>query len=354
MIFLYKIPLFLLSLKIMQKILVFFLLFISFSLSAIEKRTTHSAIDIPETNQFIDYMVKKHQFNFDKLYSLFSHIQLPIKKVIIKNTGKVKIIKKVIAKKKLRSWQKYSKIFLTKQRIKNGVDFWRTYQKELQKAEKKFNIPSQIIIAILGIETNYGKQRGKHPVLKTLSNFAFNTTHRVGFYKKELEYFLLLMRKNKQDPLIPKGSHAGAMGYPQFISTSVHHYAVDFNADGKIDLINNPIDAIGSVANYFNRHYWQKGATIALKLKTKTISQKINDYKPIKPILKNSKIVKLKTKIKPKTKTALITLEQEKYADWLIFWNFYVLTRYNHDNRYAMATLQLSELIKKQYFKNKK
>ena len=338
----------------MQKRFIIFLLFVLFSLNAIGKQVTHSAIDIPETNQFIDYMVEKHKFNFDKLYGLFSNIQLPIKKVIKKSTGKVKIIKKVIAKRKPKSWQKYSQIFLTKQRINNGVDFWKKYQKELKKAEEKFNIPSQIIIAILGIETNYGKQKGKHPVLKTLSNFAFNTTHRVGFYKKELEYFLLLMRKNKQDPLIPKGSYAGAMGYPQFISTSVHHYAVDFDKNGKIDLISNPIDAIGSVANYFNRHYWQKGATIAFKLKTNTILQKINDYKPIKPILKNTKIAKLKTKIKPKTKTALITLEQEKYADWLIFWNFYVLTRYNHDNRYAMATLQLSKLIKKQYFKNKK
>ncbi len=283
----------------MQKILILFLFFVSFSLSAKNKQITHSAIDIPETNQFIDYMVKKHKFNFDKLYALFSRIQLPIKKIIKKSTGKVKIIKKVIAKRKPRSWQKYSKIFLTKQRINNGVDFWQKYQKELKKAEKDFNIPSEIIIAILGIETNYGKQKGKHPVLKTLSNFAFNTTHRVGFYKKELEYFLLLMRKNKQDPLIPKGSYAGAMGYPQFISTSVHHYAVDFDKNGKIDLISNPIDAIGSVANYFNEHFWEKGATIALKLKTNTILQKINDYKPIKPILKNTKIAKLKTKIKP-------------------------------------------------------
>jgi membrane-bound lytic murein transglycosylase B len=297
-------------------------------------------------------MVEKHNFNFDKLYALFSNIQLPIKKKPVIKKSVIKKPKVAIRtiRRPLRTWQKYSKIFLTKQRINKGVEFWQKYQKELTKAEKEFNIPAEIIIAILGIETNYGKQKGTHSVLKTLSNFAFNGMHRVDFYKKELEFFLLLMRQNKTDPLKPKGSYAGAMGYPQFISSSIHHYAVDFDLDSQIDLTSNPIDAIGSIANYFNKHYWEKGALIAVPVKKQKILQAIDDYKPIKPSLIASKTID-NFDISYKTKVAVINLNQEKYADWLTFWNFYVLTRYNHDNRYAMVTVKLSEAIKQQYIK---
>jgi membrane-bound lytic murein transglycosylase B len=326
----------------------YLILFCSFSLSALEKRTTINAIEIDKTNYFIDYMVEKHNFNFDKLYALFSNIQLPIKKETVVKKPKVVAIR--TTNRPLRTWDKYSKIFLTEQRIDEGVEFWKKYQKELTRAEKEFNIPAEIIIAILGIETNYGKQKGNHPVLKTLSNFAFNGTHRVDFYKKELEFFLLLMRQNKADPLKANGSYAGAMGYPQFISTSIHHYAVDFNSDNKIDLISNPIDAIGSIANYFNKHFWQKGALIAEPIKKQKALLKIDEYKPIKPTLNAAKRIEY-IKIAPKTKVALINLQQEKYADWLTYWNFYVLTRYNHDNRYAMVTFKLSEAIKQQYKK---
>jgi membrane-bound lytic murein transglycosylase B len=305
---------------------------------------TLAAVQFRITQQFIDKMVNTHQFNRKELNYLFSQIQFKINP-----NPNQKPLKKPL--RKPLSWQKYQGIFITNARIEAGVIFWKKYQKTLDLAAKKYQIPAEIIVAILGIETNYGRKKGTHLTFNTLSRKAFGKGARRGFYQKELEEFLLMSRENALSPLAIKGSYAGAMGYPQFISSSYRYYAVDFDQNGHIDLFSNPIDAIGSIANYFHQHYWVSGGEFAEKINL-TLSQKkyarINTNKP-KKIAKfwRKQGLKINKNIPNSRKIAFIKLADEN--NWLTFWNFYVLTRYNHDNKYAMTVFQLSKKLKQKF-----
>ncbi len=324
------------------------LLFLLFS-------TVLGAKTLPATNfklvqEFINEMVVAHQFNKSELLFVFSQIHL---KVATKS-----LIKKPKRKKTRRrqpmTWDKYKRLFITENRIKAGLKFWRTHQKTLDRAAKTYHIPSEIIVAILGIETHYGNKKGKHPTLKTLAQKAFSNHRRKKFYRNELRAFLLMTRENVISPLGIKGSHAGAMGYPQFISSSYRHYAVDFNLDGKIDLFSDPTDAIGSIANYFARHYWQKNGEFARPINLKKSQQKYAKQRTNKPRKSAQDWRKLglniDPNIDPKTKIAFISLPQNEADEtWLTFWNFYVLTRYNHNNKYAMAAYQLARQLRQRF-----
>jgi membrane-bound lytic murein transglycosylase B len=255
------------------------------------------------------------------------------------------------------AWDKYKGLFLTQTRIQNGVKFWNDNLDTLKRAETTYNVPIEIMVAILGIETSYGHNKGTHPTFETLVKRAFGNYRRRNFYKKELESFLLMSRENAIPVLAIKGSYAGAMGYPQFIASSYRHYAVDFNQDGKIDLFSDPIDAIGSIANYFDKHQWHDFGEIARPISLSSTHLKYAKRSTNKP-KKNTqywrnKGLSIDPDIPNKTKLAFIRLPQQKIDEtWLTFWNFYVLTRYNHDNRYAMAAYQLSEKIKQQFNQN--
>jgi membrane-bound lytic murein transglycosylase B len=166
-----------------------------------------------------------------------------------------------------------------------------------------------------------------------------------------------MSRENTIPPLTIKGSYAGAMGYPQFIASSYRHYAVDFNQDGKIDLFSDPIDAIGSIANYFDKHQWHDFGEIARPITLSNTHLKHATRSTSKPKQNaqywRNKGLNIDSNIHNKTKLAFIRLPQQKIDDtWLTFWNFYVLTRYNHDNRYAMAAYQLSTKIRQQFNRN--
>ena len=161
-------------------------------------------------------------------------------------------------------WHRYRPIFLQPSRIRQGVVFWEQNQAVLERAARQYGVPPQIIVAILGVETRYGSYRGKHRVIDALRTLAFDYPPRSDFFRSELEQYLLLSREEGFDPLRPEGSYAGAMGIPQFISSSYRVYAVDFNRDGHRDLWDQPVDAIGSVANYFKAHGWQRGEAIAV------------------------------------------------------------------------------------------
>ncbi|MBE8189478.1 MAG: lytic murein transglycosylase B [Candidatus Thioglobus sp.] len=330
----------------MLKILlsIFLLLF-----STVILAKTLPATDFRSTQNFIAKMVKKHHFINSELQFIFSKTKLTVAKKR-KKSKKTKPRKK----RKTMSWDKYQGLFLTAERLENGVKFWRENYQHLQRAEKIYNVPSEIITAILGIETSYGDKKGTHPTLQTLAKRAFGNYRRRNFYKKELEAFLLMARENAIPPLSISGSYAGAMGYPQFISTSYRHFAVDFDNDGKIDLFSNPIDAIGSIANYFDKHHWHDFGEIARPI---TLSAKQLKYakrstnKPRKSAKYwRSKGFAIPPDVKSASKLAFINLPQDDRNDtWLTFWNFYVLTRYNHDNRYAMAAYQLSVQLKREF-----
>jgi membrane-bound lytic murein transglycosylase B len=332
----------------MLRLLTLSLLLLSSTISA----KTLPATQFKSTQNFINKMVKEHRFNKNELMLIFSKIELTIA-----DKSKEKIKKKKKPKSKTMAWDKYKSLFLTQTRIQNGVKFWNDNLDTLKRAETTYNVPIEIIVAILGIETSYGHNKGTHPTLETLVKRAFGNYRRRNFYKKELESFLLMSRENAIPPLAIKGSYAGAMGYPQFIASSYRHYAVDFNQDGKIDLFSDPIDAIGSIANYFDKHQWHDFGEIARPISLSSTHLKYAKRSTNKP-KKNTqywrnKGLSIDPDIPNKTKLAFIRLPQQKIDEtWLTFWNFYVLTRYNHDNRYAMAAYQLSKKIKQQFNQN--
>lgn len=252
-----------------------------------------------------------------------------------------------------REWRDYRPIFLTQERIEKGLDFWRTHEATLNRAEAEYGVPPEMILAILGVETRYGGNKGRNRVIDALATLGFDYPPRAPFFRKELREFLVLSRENGLDPLNTWGSYAGAMGFPQFMPSSWRRLAVDYDGDGKIDLINNPVDAIGSIANYFNSNGWKSGEPVTVR--ARIISQ---DYDGI--ISKELKTVNTLGEIARKglvprevaghlatTPASAIRLQGENGGEfWLGFTNFYVITTYNRSILYAMAAFQLSQELK--------
>lgn len=257
-------------------------------------------------------------------------------------------------------WYKYQKIFLSKERAEAGAKFWKEHAATLQKAEAKYGVPASIIVAIIGVETFYGRQKGSYPVLDTLATLAFDYPPRSKFFKQELEEFVLLAKEEKLDPTKIYGSYAGAMGTPQFIASSYRRYAVDFNQNGQRDIINSPDDAIGSVANYFKVHGWVPHQPIVLPASVKgdqfkTAMVPLNNPKPIHSLTSYQKMgVGTKTAFKQDYTAGLIGLEvAESTPEYFLgLQNFYVITRYNHSSLYAMAVYRLSQDIESIYRKS--
>lgn len=248
-------------------------------------------------------------------------------------------------------WFQYRKIFLTEKRISKGKKFWNTHRDLLAKIEKTYQVPAEIIVAIVGVETFYGAYKGKSPVFDTLVTFAFDYPKRAAFFTRELEQFLLLAKEQGLDIRGVKGSYAGAMGMPQFISSSYRNYAVDFDGDGSANLFESLPDVLGSVANYFKRHGWKPGQAITFPLE-KTANAQPARLKPgMKPGYdwKDFQAAGLKADRVPDdmARLALLKLDLKNDAEyWAGLNNFYVITRYNHSPLYAMAVYQLSQSLK--------
>ncbi len=294
----------------------------------------------PEIKQFINEMVDEHQFDADSLTELFRKVQLS-----------KSIIKAISRPAEAKPWYKYRPIFLKKDRIKQGLKFMQENEKTLLHAEKVFGVPVEIIVAIIGVETRYGKHAGKYKVINSLSTLAFNYPKRSKFFRSELKQFFLLAREQKMDPLSVKGSYAGAMGIPQFISSSYRNFAIDFDKDGFTDIWDNPVDAIGSVGNYFKEHGWQAGQAVATRANVEGDGYLAALSKGLKPQLSPSELSEfgISAVHTPPENTRIKLLEYELKNGrefWLGFDNFYVITRYNHSALYAMAVYQLAEEIK--------
>jgi len=248
-------------------------------------------------------------------------------------------------------WHQYRKIFLTDKRIQKGVEFWKKHQALLQQVEQKFQVPAEIIVAIVGVETFYGAYRGKAPVFDTLVTFAFDYPKRAKFFTRELEQFLILSKEQNLDLRGVKGSYAGATGMPQFISSSYRNYAVDFDGDGQANLFESLPDVLGSVANYFSKHGGNAGEAIPYPM-TASNEQQLGKLKPgMTPVYTWQQLkaagLKSKAKLTDDRAVALLRLQQKNAAEyWAGLQNFYVITRYNHSELYAMAVFQLSEKLK--------
>lgn len=299
----------------------------------------------PEFKKFLDEVVSENLYPEEDLRRLISTAE------------RKESILEAIARpaEKTLTWGQYRNIFLTEDRINKGVAFYKEHRETFEQAAEKTGVPPEMILAILGVETRYGANRGSYRVVDALATLGFDYPPRSKFFRKQLKEFLRLEKEAGIDLNTAKGSYAGAMGYPQFIPSSYRHYAVDFDGDRKIDLIDNPKDAIGSIANYFKVHGWQAGAPVttpARYLKNDTsgdLNQVINQgLKPKLTVkeLQNAGLVPDMTLEESAPATAMLLEGNDGEEYWIGLKNFYVITRYNHSHLYAMAAHQLSQALK--------
>ena len=289
-----------------------------------------------DVQQFIDEMVERHNFDRNDLELKFELAE--------KLDGVLEAIAKPA--EKVLTWREYRPIFVTSKRIRRGNEFLRLHRELLKRAEKEYGVPAEIITAIIGVETYYGRLSGKTQVFDSLVTLGFDYPPRSRFFLSELEQFLLLTREEDIDVSVIRGSYAGAMGMPQFISSSYREYAVDFDGDGKRDLWNSTADVIGSVANYFKVHGWKNGGQVVVPARVDgQIEETRNKLKPHTSIVDLAKKgVVPKVAVDNDAKATVITLEGKRGKEyWLGLDNFYVITRYNHSALYAMAVYQLSQ-----------
>ena len=293
-----------------------------------------TAADFPGIPQFVDEMVAKHGFKHAELTDVLRRAQ--------RQQAVLDLISKPAT---VKPWTEYRAIFVNDRRIKNGVKFWQDYEKALQIAENEFGVPQEIIVAIIGVETLYGNNKGRFSVLDALTTLAFDYPRRSAFFLSELEDYLLLAREQEWELFKVQGSYAGAMGIPQFMPSSYRNYAVDFDNDDMKNLFEDPLDAIGSVANYLNQYGWKKGepvaflATLGDKYSGSGVRRSIAAWAAIgvKPVMQAGE---------DKTALLLDFTVADGVEYWLAFNNFQVITLYNNSNFYAMSVYQLAQALR--------
>lgn len=296
-----------------------------------------------DVQKFVNEMVKEHSFDKKQLLKLFK--QTEIRQDIIDLMNR--------PAEKVKPWYEYKQIFLTDSRTQKGVTFWQENKEALAYARKVYGVPEEYIVAIIGVETFYGRITGRHRVMDALATLAFEYPKRAKFFRSELKHYLILTREEEVEPLSLKGSYAGAMGLGQFMPSSYRNYAVNFDGEGKKDIWTNPTDAIGSVAHYFKRHGWKKDGEVIHSAQAKGSPKKSNRKLKPKTTLKafQQKGIQLKDKqLDKQLKAALVVLEEESGPTyWLGFKNFYVISRYNHSAMYSMAVHLLAQDIRNAY-----
>lgn len=251
----------------------------------------------------------------------------------------------------IRSWAAYRQRFIEPKRLTAGTAFWQRHRAALARAEAQTGVPAEVIVAIIGIETFYGKHLGKFDVFAALTTLAFDYPPRAELFRRELEALLLLARDEHRPPDSYRGSFAGAIGLPQFLPSSVRNYAVDFDRSGRIDLTTSPVDAIGSVANFLKEHGWVADAPVTLKVDADaTLSKPLID-EGIRPVRRPAEMAAFAVQVPdaaPDAPAALIDLVTPQAATeyWLGYQNFFVITRYNRSSFYAMAVYQLAAALR--------
>jgi membrane-bound lytic murein transglycosylase B len=295
-----------------------------------------------EVEAFIEEMSAKHGFEPGPLRRLFGTVQ-----------PRPSIIRAMSAPGTARPWYEFRRRNVDPGRIEGGVRFWAANAAALERAGRDFGVPPELIVATIGIETLYGRNMGNFRVLDALSTLAFDYPPRADFFKRELEEYLLLVRDFRIDSGT-RGSYAGAIGIPQFIPSSYRKYAVDFDGDGRRDLVRSPADAIGSVAHYYQSYGWKAGAPVVSQANTGDLDVAPFIAQGIKP---HTRVADLKSKgftltepVDDATDATIFQLETETGPRVMLgFNNFYVITRYNRSQNYAMAVYELSREIRAAY-----
>jgi membrane-bound lytic murein transglycosylase B len=297
-------------------------------------------IERAEVKNFIDSMVEKHSYDRAKLESVL--VQAESKESILEAIARP-------AERTLQ-WHEYRDIFITKERIAAGTAFWKEHDSELRRISDETGVSIEILVGIIGVETYYGRITGNYRVLDALSTLAFDYPPRAKFFLSELEQFMLLVREEGMQATDATGSYAGAMGRPQFMPSSYRAYAVDSTDDGKRDIWENWSDVIGSVANYFVRHGWQKSAQV---VSTASLGAQWNGETPENTLKPSETVTSLShqgvmfsTDLAGDQESQLLTLVGDDGEEhWVGFHNFFVITRYNRSVMYALAVHQLGQEI---------
>ena len=313
---------------------------------AAKKNTVPTLAESATAKEFIAEMHEQHGFDAAELGRQFAAVH--------SNAVVLRAIQPAAVPEQQRSWLRYRARFLNERRLSYGLKFWEQHGATLARAQALYGVPQEIIVAIIGVETEYGRNTGNFRVLEALATLAFDYPPRAPFFRSELEQFLLLARENGIEPLDYKGSYAGAIGIPQFMPSSQRRYAVDFDGDGHIDLRGSATDAIGSVASFLSMHGWQPGSAIALPagvdgdtrelvaagIKPWLSLREIRD-KGVQPLIADdAALADL-----PVALIDLVTPDQPTEY-WLGFDNFYVITRYNRSSFYAMSVFLLAESLR--------
>ena len=298
----------------------------------------------PEVQAFVRDLVKRHGFAEGELKRVFARVQRtdPVLEAIARPAERV------------RSWEDYRTMLLTERRANEGLEFWKKYRRTLERAEKKYGVPPEYVVAIIGVETFYGRNTGSWRVVEALTTLAFDYPPRAGFFRNELEQYLLFARNAGIDVFSVRGSYAGAMGLPQFMPSSARAYAVDFDGNGHIDLLKSRVDAIGSVANFLKVHGWQRDADVLLEARVAGEAWRpyADGYEPKHSMLALREAgVQFDSPQPAGASVALIELTSaERPSDFRVgLRNFYVITRYNRSAMYATAVADLARQLRKNY-----
>jgi membrane-bound lytic murein transglycosylase B len=302
-----------------------------------------SGLDIkrPEVKEFIAHMSASYGFKKRALRKLLKSAD--------SQPAIIDAMSKPAEKAKL--WYEYRPIFLNERRIREGTEFWIAHRQALDQASIKSGVAPEYLAAILGVETYYGRLTGTYRVLDALATLSFDYPPREKFFRDELEQFLLLTRDAHLDPKTLKGSYAGAMGAPQFMPSNYRRYAVDADANGRIDLWNDWPDVCASVGNYLKEHGWNAGEPVLEE--ATVLPEKPDDLDGRKLALSETvgslaaKGVSFDAELPPDAPAILIAADEPDGVHWRVGYNnFFVITRYNHSALYAMAVYELAAAVK--------
>jgi membrane-bound lytic murein transglycosylase B len=301
----------------------------------------------PEVRAFIAELVAEEGFDASALRRLFARARYQPKVIAA-------ISRPVLSPPK---WYEYAPRFRGPERVDAGVAFWRDHAGVLSRAEAEFGVPQEVIVAIMGVETDYGRNRGGYRVFDALTTLAFDYPRRAAFFRGELKQFLLLTREQGISPRVPKGSYAGAMGPAQFMPGSIRAYGLDFDANGRIDLVADADDAVGSIAHFLSHYGWQPGQPIMEPVRIEAGSAQGGVGREFDGGITGRRSLSawvsegitgfvIPGDLAPDPVGLLMLEEASAPSYWLVFNNWYVLTRYNRSRLYASAVCELSQALK--------
>jgi len=299
----------------------------------------------PEVQDFVRDLAKRHGIAEGELKRVFAKAQRlePVLEAIARPAERV------------RTWEDYRALLITERRIREGVEFWRKFPRTLERAEQKYGVAPEYVVAIIGVETFYGRNTGSWRVVDALTTLAFDYPPRAGFFRSELEQYLLMAREAGIDVFSVRGSYAGAIGIPQFMPSSARRYAVDFDRNGKIDLQRSRSDAIGSVANFLKVHGWQRDADVAVQARVAGEAWRPFMNGRFEPRHSMTELreagIEFDSPQPAGANGVLIELANaDRPSDYRVgLRNFYVITRYNRSALYAAAVAELAQELRKAY-----